>query len=136
MIRKVRQPGKRLIALHVRQRGLENLPASSAYFRTDPELYRSWLKANRSILDNAVLYIASDTADAVAHFAEFGPVSSRDVGWGMPVLPYLPDWCVCGDADVLVIPNSTFSLTAAMLNEKAEQFLRVQRGRERLVLGR
>ncbi|MDA9981560.1 hypothetical protein N9H39_02250 [Gammaproteobacteria bacterium] len=132
-IHKLRKRGKRLVAIHVRQHEMMPIAEGSPYFRAGLASYLSWLSENASLLDGAVLYVAADTPDVVEQFADYNPISAKDLGFSMPVLSFLPDWWVCREADVLAIPNSTFSLTAAMLNEKATQFFRISPDTERLV---
>lgn len=103
------------------------------YFRTEPEVYLSWLRENSEVLKDAVLYIATDNPRVVELFSEYQPMTSRDLKFDLPVLTFLPDWWVFQEADVLAIPNSTFSLTAAMLSEKEPLCFRINPDTQRLV---
>jgi hypothetical protein len=75
-------------------------------------------------LEKPVLYVASDTPQAAGDFAEFSPWNASRLGVDIPGADFLIDHHILRHADHLAISNSTFSFTAAMLNERAESFLR------------
>jgi hypothetical protein len=45
-------------------------------------------------------------------------LTARDLGAALPEAPYYPDFYLLTQCDVLAIPNSTFSVVAAMLSER------------------
>ena len=121
-VARLRERGDRLVVLHLRQNVVN---PSSAYHRSDLEPYRKWLGDNPDILRNSTLYIATDSPGLINEFSEYRPIHAGEVDLQLDAAPWLTDWWACRNADHLVIPNSTFSLSAAMLNENNGQFYRL-----------
>jgi hypothetical protein len=98
-----------LIAIHIRK-GDYDIP-TRRHNIAPVEWYLKWLKDNWSKLHNPKLFIASDEIEkAREDFKEYDPATFKDDN-------FLCDWYILQKADILLISNSTFSFTAAMLNE-------------------
>ena len=95
------------------------------------EWYARWLKTIWRELDAPVLYVASDDPCVTAAFSEFYPMDAAMLGAGR--LDFCLDHHVLSRADHLAISNSTFSFTAAMLNENAISCMRPDRAPQALV---
>ena len=86
------------------------------------------MRVNWGTLFNPVLFIASDEIDKVINdFDEYKPYTFKEDN-------YLCDHYILRHCDCLLISNSTFSFTAAMLNETCEVFLRPDFGQQKMVL--
>jgi len=100
-----------LIGIHIR-RGDYGRPPN----RIAPnEWYLKWLQENWDDLDNPTLFIASDEINAaLLEFGKYSPFNywHEEEGMRMFVDHYVMQHC-----DILLASNSTFSFTAAMLNE-------------------
>ena len=82
------------------------------------EWYLKWLEENWNNLFNPVLFVASDELDKVVNnFKKYKPYAFEEDN-------FLCDHYVLRHCDCLLISNSTFSFTAAMLNETCHEFLR------------
>lgn len=110
------------------------------FYLTPNEWYLTWLREHWSRFTNPVLFIASeDPIDAEA-FAEYRPVVSTEMlplsAEPYPVYNYLiselnsptptsmdwfPDWYFLSQCRVLLIGNSTFGFTAAMMNPQLKE---------------
>lgn len=81
--------------------------------------YLDWLKQNWDGLDNPILFLASDEIDnVIEEFREYKP-NAYPAGAN-----FLYDYYTLSHCKILLISNSTFSFTAAMLNEEGEDFYR------------
>jgi len=106
--------GRTLVALHIRRGDF----GEDQFYITPTEWYRKLLEKLWPTLDNPLLYIATDEPDKiVADFADYHPRTASDLGVRIPQAPYFADFFVLTQADILAIPNSTFSFVAAMLND-------------------
>ncbi|MDE0863622.1 MAG: alpha-1,2-fucosyltransferase [Rubripirellula sp.] len=117
-IDRLRQLGKTVVALHIRRGdyGIEY------FYRTPCSWYLELLDELWDRFDSPVLFIASDEPRAVTReFASYSPVTAGDLGMKLPAAPFFPDFHVLTNADVLVMPNSSFSFSAAMLNQNLQQ---------------
>ncbi|WP_207483354.1 FkbM family methyltransferase [Arenibaculum pallidiluteum] len=97
-----------------------------AFFHLTPtEWYLAFLRRIWPRLHKPVLYLASDDIDLVApDFAEFDPLTSRDLDVTVEDAPFYVDFWMMSQCDVLACANSSFSFAAAMLNERAAMFVR------------
>jgi hypothetical protein len=113
----VRQRGRTAVAIHIRRGDY-----GFAYFsRTPVSWYLHQLERIWPTLDRPFLYVASDALDDVlSPFARYSPVTADDVCRPLPAHDFYRDFYVLQHADVLLIPNSTFSFSAAMLNERLQ----------------
>jgi len=108
---KVKMDAATVVAIHIR-RGDYDIPTRRQNI-APVEWYLNWLKENWSKLDNPVLFIASDEINKVApDFAEYKPRTFSGNN-------FICDHYMLSHADILLISNSTFSFTAAMLSETA-----------------
>ena len=95
------------------------------FYRTPLSWYHRWLEKHWSQLDNPVLFLASDAILYVKRaFAKYKPVTARQLGARLPMAPYYPDHFLLSKAHQLVVANSSFSVSAAMLNENLRQAYR------------
>ncbi len=137
----MRGRGKTIVGIHLRRGDF-----TASVIRQDFELvtpasiYINWLKSIWPSLHAPVLFVASDDIDSViSDFAEFNPITSRDLGAEMPAymkrldlsphqivqsVDFFPDWYLLTQCDLLVIANSTFSFSAAMFSERGHMFFR------------
>ena len=110
---RVRARGRTAVAIHVRRGDY----GFSYFYRTPVRWYLEQLERLWPTLDRPFLYVASDAIDEVAgHFARYHPVTSADLGPPLPAHDFYRDFYVLQHCDVILIPNSTFSFAAAMLN--------------------
>ncbi len=123
--------GKTVVAIHLRL---------GDYFYLCPhwiapwEWYAEWLRGFWDTLEEPILYLASDEAEKVrSYFAEYGPITARDLGVELPGAEFYRDFYVLSRADALGISNSTFSFAASMLNRRAKFFFRPHFPSEKLI---
>ena len=136
----LKERGKTLIGLHLRRGDYGRL----AFYITPVEWYLRWLERNWSSLEDPVLFIATESPALAEEFAEYNPVMTPDLGVDlkaepMPTYQYLghdmeqrdpwqmdffPDWYSLTHCDVMLMPNSTFSLTAAMFSDTIRRVYR------------
>ncbi len=94
------------------------------FFRAPVEWYLDWLDG----LDGGrpvTVFLASDEIDKVKpSFSKHRVVTSADLGASIERAPFYPDFHFLTKCDGLAISNSSFSFAAAMLNEKADVFVR------------
>ena len=111
------------------------------FYLTPVAWYRQWLEENWARFEDPVLFIATEDPAIVAEFADYGAVGIEQLGvelrqHPMPEYTYLdydlltrdpramdfyPEFYLLSQCDVLAIPNSTFSFTAAMLAENLRE---------------
>lgn len=114
----LRGMGKTLIALHIRRGDY----GYEYFYRTPSSWYLELLDEIWDRFDSPVLFIASDDLKSVTpDFASYNPVTAEDVGMNLPSAPYFPDFHALTHADVVIMPNSTFSFSAAMLNNNLQE---------------
>ncbi|PYI52125.1 DUF4214 domain-containing protein [Paenibacillus flagellatus] len=122
----LRMLGRTVVAFHIRRTDYLLFP--HVFFVPPNDWYKGWLHQHWHTLDQPVLFIATDEPDTVLpDFAEYNPVTSERLGASLPVAPYYPDFYLLSQSDVMLISNSTFSFSAAMMNERATTFLRPSR---------
>jgi len=120
----LRQRGKTIVGLHLR-RGDYWGPYAEFMFIAPNSCYKKWLQGLWQTLEEPVLFIASDELEEVVDdFADYYPVTVKDLGVEMPEAPFYPDFYILSQCDVLAISNSTFSVAASMLNERCKFFFR------------
>lgn len=122
---KIRERGKTLVVVHLRLGDYKNIPVTSFGYMAPLAWYVSLLRVIWPLLEEPVLYVASDDVPAVKKtFAAFDPISMDDVVDGTPEVlqsinaGFFLDHYVIQNADVAAISNSTFSFTACMLNQR------------------
>lgn len=120
-IARLRAGGRTLVGLHLRRGDY----GYRIFYLTPNEWYRRWLAEIWPTLENPLLYIASDEPDAVlADFADYQPVTARDLGVTVPDAEFYPDFHVLSQCEHVAISNSSFSFAACMLNEQGGSFMR------------
>ncbi|HMI97739.1 MAG TPA: FkbM family methyltransferase [Micropepsaceae bacterium] len=119
-IDRLRSAGKTIVAIHLRRGDF----GYGRFWIAPPAWYMPWLRTIWPNLEKPVLYVASDTAEAASDFAAFSPSDAKLLGVEIPGADFLIDHHILRHADHLAISNSTFSFTTAMLNERAQSFLR------------
>lgn len=114
-----------VVGLHLRLGDYQNISASSFGYCAPTSWYIELLKEIWSTLENPILFVASDDLDAVLRdFAEYSPVTADMIGLTIPdsmshlKAGFFPDWWSLTQCDVLAISNSTFSFSAAMVNQR------------------
>jgi hypothetical protein len=110
----LRRQGRTLVALHIRRGDY----GYRYYYLTPLAWYLRWLEVHWPRWDNPVLFVASDEPQRVLPaLAAYCPVTTEDLGLRLDSAPYYADFYLLSRADVMVIPNSTFSFAAAMMND-------------------
>ena len=59
-----------------------------------------------------------------AEFIDFDVLSQADFAINIEGVEFMPDWWLLAHCDAIAISNSTFSLTAAMLNQQLQVSVR------------
>ena len=126
LLKEVKQQATTLVAIHIR-RGDYDIPSRSHNIALT-KWYLDWLEEHWEKLDNPILFIASDEIDKVRDdFRKYNPITFKDKN-------YLVDHYILAHSDILLASNSTFSFTAAMLNEKYNaEFFRPDFEKKKLV---
>ena len=134
-VNRLRERGKTVVALHLRRGDYSWASDIVPYLSIAPnEWYREWLDGLWETLDEPVLFIASDEIEnVVGDFADYNPVTAKDLGVEMPEAPFYPDFYILSHCDVLATSNSTFSFAAAMLNERCKFFFRPNLRKNKLI---
>lgn len=119
----VRAKGDTVIALHLRRGDF----GWGRFWIAPERWYRDWLERVWPHLKNPVLYLATDEPSLVAAFADYAPTTAADLGPPLPGAEFFTDFHILRCADLTAISNSSFSFSAAMLNEKAWLHVRPDR---------
>ena len=128
-VQKIAAKGKTLVALHLRRGDFGQGP-----FWIAPEAwYLEWLKMVWLHLEHPVLYVASDDPALFRKFAAYSPITATAIGAPLVGAEFYDDFHVLTQANYLAISNSTFSFVAALLNKRAECFVRPDATEKRLV---
>ncbi|NES01908.1 MAG: FkbM family methyltransferase [Okeania sp. SIO2F4] len=123
-VNKLRERGKTIVGIHLRRGDYQKLKRSYTFVAPTAS-YKKWLEGLWETLDKPILFIASDDlVGVVSDFADYNPITIKDLGVQLPEADFYPEFYVLTQCDVLAISNSTFSFTAAMLNEKCKFFFR------------
>ena len=111
---RIRTAGRTLVALHIRRGDY----GEDKFYITPTSWYLALLDKIWPSLDRPVLYIATDEpSQIVQEFKRYPTLTSRDLCVQVHQAPYFVDFHILTQADILVIPNSTFSFAASMLNK-------------------
>ena len=121
--------GTTLVAIHLRRADF----GYGRFWVAPAKWYLDWLRALWPGLDRPVLYVATDDRAAIAPFAEFSPLDAHRLGVSIPGADFLVDHHVLRQASHLAISNSSFSFSAAMLNDHARTFMRPHPNRRELI---
>ena len=110
-----------LVALHLRQGDF----GTGIFFRTPNSWAQAALQQLQAQIGPFDLYIATNGGqDLRQAFEAHTPLFCEDLVAGLADAPFLADWQVLRRADVVLAANSSFSFTAAMLNETSPKALR------------
>ncbi len=124
-----------------------------AFYITPVHWYLNWLAAAWSLLDDPLLFVASEDRALVDEFAAYNPQTAESLGVDLQAEPlpvyhyqrydlehpephlldFFPDWYLLTQCDILLIPNSTFSFAAAMFSERLRHCFRSDLPTERFV---
>lgn len=114
-----------IVGLHLRLGDYQNIAASSFGYCAPTSWYLELLAKLWPTLENPILFVASDDLNSVLRdFAAYEPVTADSIGLRMPEsmknlkAGFFPDWWCLTQCDVLAISNSTFSLSACMMNQQ------------------
>lgn len=132
---RLRAQGKTVVGLHLRRGDYKSVHTVVPYLTVAPSgWYKEWLNGFWETLNEPVLFIASDEIeDVLGDFAEYHPITVKDLGVELPEAPFYPDFYILSQCDVLAISNSTFSFAAAMLNERGKFFFRPNLVKQKLI---
>ncbi|MEG4232671.1 FkbM family methyltransferase [Microcoleus sp. Pol11C3] len=132
---RLRSKGKTIVGLHLRRGDYRSVHTVVPYLTVAPSgWYKEWLDGLWETLDEPVLFIASDEIEnVVGDFADYNPITVKDLGVEMPEAPFYPDFYILSQCDVLAISNSTFSFAASMLNERCKFCFRPHLQKQKLI---
>lgn len=127
---------KTVIGLHLRRGDT----GRDIFYLTPNEWYLQWLKENWNRFDNPQLVIATETPTDVGVFSEYSPLIVDDLldrtidkyqtfRYLQPdvsdptreSMDWFPDWYLLTQCDVLLIGESTFGFTAAMMSQRIDE---------------
>ncbi len=132
-LKRLHARGNTIVGLHLRRGDY----GRQQFYITPVAWYLEWLRTHWQDLDDPVLFIATETPALVAEFAEYSPLTTTDMGIDLQSQPladytyldrdlelkkswqmdFFPDWFFLSQCHVLLMPNSTFSFTAAMFSD-------------------
>ncbi len=139
-LRRLRECGKTLVGLHLRRGDYGRL----SFYITPTSWYLNWLRQHWDGLNEPVLFIATESPELVDEFAAYNPVIATDLGVDLSTMPldnypylghdmehrdpwqmdFFPDWFLLSECDMILMPNSTFSMTAAMFSDTVQKVYR------------
>jgi len=120
-VQALRSRGRTVVGFHLRRGDY----GEGDFYIAPNAWYQQWLKENWRTFDNPVLFIASDEIDTVTgDFDAYKPVTSGGLGVSLPDASFYPDFYLLTQCDILAVSNSSFSVSACMLNEQAKNFYR------------
>jgi tetratricopeptide (TPR) repeat protein len=128
ILKQIKSNGKIIVAIHLRRGdyGKDN------FWIAPEKWYQKWLSEIWSSLDCPILYVSTDDSKLVQSFSEYNPISACDIKTNLSGIEFYTDHYVLQNSDILATSNSTFSGTAALLNQNANQFFRPDLGRAAL----
>ena len=118
-----------LVALHLRRGDF----GGDRFWITPEHWYLEWLAGIWASLERPLLYIATDDNSVLKAFDAYQPVTSSQLGNALPGAEFYGDFYALTQAHCLAISNSSFSFVAAMLNERATNFLRPDKATQSLI---
>jgi hypothetical protein len=116
IVARLRANGRTLVALHLRRGDF----GYGDFWVAPNSWYLRALETLWPTLDQPVLYIATDDPAVRQAFARFNPIDADPQGFNLTGANYFIDHYILSKADLLMISNSTFSFTAAMLNQHSQ----------------
>lgn len=119
-----------VVALHLRRNDF----GFGYFFIAPSKWYQDWLEGLWETLDNPILYIASDNLDQVVHdFYQYNPITCHDLGISILQDQFYVDFWMLTQANIVATSDSSFSIAACLLNEKAKFFFRPHLTTEKLI---
>lgn len=112
--------GHDVVAIHIRHGDF----GRGQFWIAPVSWYVAWLERIWGSLNWPVLYVASDDAAVKQQFSQFSAIDISDLDVTLPGAEFYLDHFLLSVADRVAISNSTFSFTAAMLNARAQTFVR------------
>ena len=129
---KFHDAGYTTVGIHLRRGDYGRL----IYYITPVQWYLNWLQVIWPLLDDPVLFVASEDRSLVDAFAAYKPFTTESLGVDLKndplslytyqrydldhpqphLMDFFPDWSLLKDCEYLAIPNSTFSFVPAMLS--------------------
>jgi hypothetical protein len=132
----LRASGRTLVVCHLRgtDYGSGEYQEHPIFYRAPTRWYVEMLDRVWDRLDDPVLYLASDEPEAfIPDLHRFRPVTAGDFHPDSGKTGLFLDHYVMTQADLLAVSNSSFSVTAAMVNERGRMFLRPDRSAAGLI---
>jgi tetratricopeptide (TPR) repeat protein len=120
-----------LIVLHLRRGDF-----GSTRFAVSPlNWHLEWLQEIWPQYRNPVLYIATDDPNIIQSFSDFSAIGFPDleIDFDLNGIEYIADWIMIQQGSVLGLSNSTFSMSAALANHRANVFYRPDFSANRLI---
>lgn len=136
--------GKTRIGIHLRRGDY----GRSIFYITPVEWYLDWLKRHWDTFNEPVLFVATEDRYLINAFdaAGYRPILVEDLGVDLKAermahynylrcdlrnkdprrLDWFPEWYLLTKCEILVTPNSTYSLTAGMASDRLRTFYRSQ----------
>ena len=120
ILEKLRSGNKKIIAIHLRRGDY----GFSIFYRAPCTWYEKWIEEEGLSPNDYRIYICSeDPKDYQSRFKNFEVMSYDSLGLAANVSAVV-DFYIMARADMLAISNSSLSFFAAMLNGKANHFVR------------
>lgn len=88
--------------------------------------YIDWINTYWSLFYNPVLYIATDDPSVIDSFKQWNPIYSNSTG-------FFADWYALSLCNIMVMPNSSFSYSAAMVGKSCKQAYRCELSKRAMV---
>lgn len=104
-----------LVAVHIRRGDFGYGP----FWIAPTSWYLSWLAELWPRLHRPRLYVATDDAGIIGDFTAYNPMTAADLPPLPPGLGFLLDFECLRRADHVAVSNSSFSVAATLLNERA-----------------
>jgi hypothetical protein len=132
-INQLKSRGKTIIGIHLRLGDSGRL----IFYITPVKWYLEWLNQHWDNYDSPILFIATEDRSLVKQFSKYQPCVVEDLGINLSNKPmadttylnydrshpspmtmdFLPDYFLLSQCHILLIPESTFSFTAAMFSD-------------------
>ncbi len=129
-LHRLQTEGNTIVGLHL-HRGNSRY---EHFFDAPNSWYKEWLSGFWETLLNPVLFIASNkAAKAVKDFAEYQPLTAKDLGVEFPEASFYPDFYLLTQCNILAISNNSFSFAASLLNERCQFFFRPHLHHQKLI---
>lgn len=125
----LKRESQTIIAVHIRRGDF----GEGQFWIAPTNWYVDWLRTIWHDAKKPLLYVATDDDRVIADFADFSPLSSRDLPVSIPGAEFYLDHYVLSRADFVAISNSSFSFTATMLNKNGTAFVRPEPTQKKLV---